>query len=144
LSPPFSAYFIETRRIEELALPAELMARRARKGESQMLSNYSEKPGAELEAEELRVPAKKTGSPDRRRSPGGKMMVVLALFCAGLAALFTLFPTIVSGLLSRKNGAAYLRPRISLGFALAGIGSLLLVASTATSALWPVAVGLGI
>jgi MFS transporter, DHA2 family, methylenomycin A resistance protein len=57
---------------------------------------------------------------------------------------FTLFPTIVSRLLSRKNGAAYLRPRISLGFALAGIGSLLLVTSTATSALWPVAVGLGI
>jgi MFS transporter, DHA2 family, methylenomycin A resistance protein len=69
----------------------------------------------------------------------------LGAFSTGLLITpFTLFHTIVSGLLSRKNGAAYLRPRISLGFALAGIGSLLLVASTVTSALWPVAVGLGI
>jgi MFS transporter, DHA2 family, methylenomycin A resistance protein len=69
----------------------------------------------------------------------------LGAFATGLLITpFTLFPTITGRLLSRKNGAPYLRTRISLGFALAGIGSLLLVASTATSALWPIAVGLGI
>ncbi|MBV9272827.1 MAG: MFS transporter [Verrucomicrobia bacterium] len=67
-----------------------------------------------------------------------------ALGAGLLITPFTLFPTIVSRLLSQKNGAAYLRSRISLGFALAGIGSLLLLASTLTSALWPVALALGI
>jgi DHA2 family methylenomycin A resistance protein-like MFS transporter len=56
---------------------------------------------------------------------------------------FTVGPTIVSLLLARKNGLPYLRPRISLGFALAGIGSAVLVASTFSPALWLVAVGLG-
>jgi RND family efflux transporter MFP subunit len=81
--------------MEELGLPAELMARWSRKGESQMLSNNSEKPVAELAVEELRVRAKKPDSPDRRRSPGKKIVVGLALFCAALGVL------ILSGIRSR-------------------------------------------
>ena len=57
---------------------------------------------------------------------------------------FTLFPTFASRLLSRKNGPRYLRPRISLGFALAAIGSAMLVVSSFIPALWPVPVGLGL
>jgi DHA2 family methylenomycin A resistance protein-like MFS transporter len=69
----------------------------------------------------------------------------LGAFSTGLVITpFTLFPTIVSRLLSRRNSLPYLRPRISLGFALAGIGSALLMASTFFPSLWLAATGLGI
>jgi DHA2 family methylenomycin A resistance protein-like MFS transporter len=69
----------------------------------------------------------------------------LGAFSTGLIITpFTLIPTIVSRLLGRRNGLPYLRPRISLGFALAGIGSAVLVWSTFLPALWLAATGLGI
>jgi MFS transporter, DHA2 family, methylenomycin A resistance protein len=69
----------------------------------------------------------------------------LGAFTAGVVITpFTLGPTIVSRLLSRRNGLPYMRPRISLGFALAAIGSGTLVAATFFPALWLIAIGLGI
>jgi MFS transporter, DHA2 family, methylenomycin A resistance protein len=69
----------------------------------------------------------------------------LGAFAAGAVITpFTLGPTIASRLLSHRNGLPYLRPRISLGFAVAAIGSATLVASTFFPALWLVAAGLGI
>jgi DHA2 family methylenomycin A resistance protein-like MFS transporter len=69
----------------------------------------------------------------------------LGAFAAGAVITpFTLLPTIVSRLLSNKNGLPYLRPRISLGFAIAGIGSGILVASAFLPTIWLIAAGLGI
>jgi MFS transporter, DHA2 family, methylenomycin A resistance protein len=69
----------------------------------------------------------------------------LGAFTAGAVITpFTLVPTIVSRLLGHRNGLPYLRPRISLGFAAAAIGSAVLVASTFFPALWLIAAGLGI
>jgi MFS transporter, DHA2 family, methylenomycin A resistance protein len=69
----------------------------------------------------------------------------LGAFTAGAVITpFTLGPTIVSRLLSQRNGLRYLRPRISLGFAIAGVGSAMLVASAFFPALWLIATGLGI
>jgi MFS transporter, DHA2 family, methylenomycin A resistance protein len=69
----------------------------------------------------------------------------LGALAAGLVITpFTLVPTIVSRLLSRRNGLPYLRPRIALGFALAALGSATLVAATFFPALWLIAIGLGI
>jgi MFS transporter, DHA2 family, methylenomycin A resistance protein len=69
----------------------------------------------------------------------------LGAFTAGAVITpFTLGPTIVSRLLGRRNGLPYLRPRISLGFAAAAIGSATLVASTFFPALWIIAAGLGL
>ena len=69
----------------------------------------------------------------------------LGAFTAGVVITpFTLGPTIVSRLLSRRNGLPYMRPRISLGFALAAIGAGTLVAATFFPALWLIAIGLGI
>ena len=69
----------------------------------------------------------------------------LGAFTAGAVITpFTLVPTIVSRLLGHRNGLRYLRPRISLGFAAAAIGSAALVASTFFPALWLTAAGLGI
>jgi MFS transporter, DHA2 family, methylenomycin A resistance protein len=69
----------------------------------------------------------------------------LGAFTAGAVLTpFTLGPTIVSRLLSRKNGLPYLRPRIFLGFAVAAIGSAALVASAFVPTLWLIAAGLGI
>lgn len=67
-----------------------------------------------------------------------------ALTAGAVITPFTLLPTIVSRLLGRRNGLPYLRPRISLGFAVAAIGSATLVASTFFPALWLIAAGLGI
>ncbi|MBV8275847.1 MAG: MFS transporter, partial [Verrucomicrobia bacterium] len=69
----------------------------------------------------------------------------LGAFTAGAVITpFTLVPTIVSRLLGHRNGLPYLRPRISLGFAIAGIGSATLVASAFLPSLWLIAIGLGI
>ena len=69
----------------------------------------------------------------------------LGAFTAGAVITpFTLVPTIVSRLLGHRNGLRYLRPRISLGFAAAAIGSAALVASTFFPALWLTAAGLGV
>src|SRR5258708_12183215 len=57
---------------------------------------------------------------------------------------FTLVPTIVSRLLCRRNGLPYLRPRISLRFALPAFGSAILVLSTFYPGLWLIATGLGV
>jgi DHA2 family methylenomycin A resistance protein-like MFS transporter len=69
----------------------------------------------------------------------------LGPFTAGIMITpFTLIPTIVSRLLGHRNGLPYLRPRISLGFAVAAIGSATLLATTFFPALWLIAIGLGI
>jgi DHA2 family methylenomycin A resistance protein-like MFS transporter len=69
----------------------------------------------------------------------------LGAFAAGAVLTpFTLVPTIVSRLLGRRNGLPYLRPRISLGFAIAAIGSAMLVASAFLPTLWLITAGLGI
>ena len=69
----------------------------------------------------------------------------LGAFAAGAVITpFTVVPTIVSRLLGHRNGLPYLRPRISLGFAAAAIGSAALVASTFLPSLWLIAAGLGI
>jgi len=69
----------------------------------------------------------------------------LGAFAAGAVITpFTIGPTIVSRLLTHKNGLPYLRPRISLAFAAAAIGSAALVASTFFPALWLIAAGLAI
>ena len=67
-----------------------------------------------------------------------------ALTAGAVITPFTLVPTIVSRLLGHRNGLPYLRPRISLGFAVAAIGSATLVASTFFPALWLIAAGLAI
>jgi len=69
----------------------------------------------------------------------------LGVFAAGAVITpFTLLPTIVSRVLSRRNGLPYMRPRIALGFAIAAIGSATLVAATFFPSLWLIAIGLGI
>lgn len=69
----------------------------------------------------------------------------MGAFATGLTITpFTLFPTIASRLLGERNGFPYLRPRISLGLALAAIGSGVLAISAFSTALWPVLVGLGL
>jgi len=71
--------------------------------------------------------------------------LALGPFAAGAVLTpFTLGPTIVSRLLSRRNGIPYLRPRISLGFALAALGAATLVTSAFVPTLWLIAAGLGI
>ena len=71
--------------------------------------------------------------------------LALGAFTAGVVITpFTLTPTIVSRLLGRRNGLSYLRPRIALGFALAAIGSAVLMSSTVYPNLWLIAVGLGL
>jgi MFS transporter, DHA2 family, methylenomycin A resistance protein len=71
--------------------------------------------------------------------------LALGAFTAGLVITpFTLVPTIVSRLLGRRNGLPYLRARISLGFALAAVGSAILVLSTFYPGLWLIVTGLGI
>jgi DHA2 family methylenomycin A resistance protein-like MFS transporter len=66
-------------------------------------------------------------------------------FATGLTITpFTLMPTIANRLLGKRNGTAYLRPRISLGLALAAIGSGVLVVPALSSAFWPVPIGLGL
>ena len=69
----------------------------------------------------------------------------LGSFAAGAVLTpFTLFPTIVSRLLSSRNGPRDLRPRISIGFAAAAIGSATLLATAFVPTLWLIAAGLGI
>jgi DHA2 family methylenomycin A resistance protein-like MFS transporter len=71
--------------------------------------------------------------------------LALGVFTAGVVITpFTLVPTITSRLLGRRNGLPYLRPRISLGFGLAAIGSAVLVLSAFYPALWLIATGLGL
>jgi DHA2 family methylenomycin A resistance protein-like MFS transporter len=71
--------------------------------------------------------------------------LALGAFTAGLVITpFTLVPTIVSRLLGRRNGLPYLRARISLGFALAAVGSAILVLSTFYPGLWLIATGLAV
>ena len=66
-------------------------------------------------------------------------------FATGLTITpFTLFPTIASRLLGKRNGIPYLRPRISLGLALAAIGCGILTVAALSTAFWPVPVGLGL
>jgi MFS transporter, DHA2 family, methylenomycin A resistance protein len=66
-------------------------------------------------------------------------------FATGLTITpFTLFPTVASRLLGKRNGPGYLRSRISLGLALAAFGSAILAAAVFSSALWPIPFGLGI
>jgi DHA2 family methylenomycin A resistance protein-like MFS transporter len=59
-------------------------------------------------------------------------------------APFTLFPTIASRLLGKRNGIPYLQARISTGLALAATGSAVLVVSALSAALWPTFIGLGL
>jgi DHA2 family methylenomycin A resistance protein-like MFS transporter len=71
--------------------------------------------------------------------------LALGAFTAGVVITpFTLGPTIVSRLLGRRNGLPYLRARISLGFALAAIGSAILALSTFYPGLWLIATGLSV
>jgi MFS transporter, DHA2 family, methylenomycin A resistance protein len=66
-------------------------------------------------------------------------------FATGLTITpFTLFPTIASRLLGKRNGIPYLRPRISLGLALAAIGSGVLGAGALSTTFWPIPIGLGL
>lgn len=66
-------------------------------------------------------------------------------FATGLVITpFTLFPTIASRLLGKRNGIRYLRARISPGLALAAIGCGVLVISALSTAFWPVPLGLGL
>jgi MFS transporter, DHA2 family, methylenomycin A resistance protein len=66
-------------------------------------------------------------------------------FATGLAITpFTLFPTIASRVLGKRNGVRYLRARISPGLALAAIGSGVLVISPLSTTFWPVPLGLGL
>ena len=66
-------------------------------------------------------------------------------FATGLTITpFTIFPTIASRLLGQRNGILYLRPRISLGLALAAIGTSVLLLGTLNTAFWPIPVGLGL
>src|SRR3984893_5399653 len=59
-------------------------------------------------------------------------------------APFTLFPTIASRLLGKRNGIPYLRARISTGLALAATGSAVLMVSALSTAIWPTLIGLGL
>jgi DHA2 family methylenomycin A resistance protein-like MFS transporter len=66
-------------------------------------------------------------------------------FATGLTITpFTLFPTVASRLLGQRNGIPYLRPRISLGLALAAIGTGVLVVAAMSTAFWPIPIGLGL
>jgi MFS transporter, DHA2 family, methylenomycin A resistance protein len=66
-------------------------------------------------------------------------------FATGLTITpFTLFPTMASRMLGKRNGIPYLRSRISLGLALAAIGSSVLTLSALCGAFWPIPVGLGL
>jgi MFS transporter, DHA2 family, methylenomycin A resistance protein len=72
-------------------------------------------------------------------------VLALGAFTAGLVITpFTLVPTITSRLLGRRNGVPYLRPRISLGFAIAAVGSAVLMLSTWLPALWLIVTALGL
>jgi DHA2 family methylenomycin A resistance protein-like MFS transporter len=69
----------------------------------------------------------------------------LDAFATGLTITpFTLFPTIASRLLGHRNGISYLRPRISLGLALAAVGASVLVIGALSTAFWPIPIGLGL
>jgi DHA2 family methylenomycin A resistance protein-like MFS transporter len=69
----------------------------------------------------------------------------MGAFATGLTITpFTLLPTVASRLLGERNGIPYLRPRISLGLALAAIGSGVLVVPALSTAFWPIPVGLGL
>jgi MFS transporter, DHA2 family, methylenomycin A resistance protein len=71
--------------------------------------------------------------------------LALGAFTAGLVITpFTLVPTITSRLLGRRNGVPYLRPRISIGFAIAAVGSAVLMLSTRFPSLWLIATALGL
>lgn len=66
-------------------------------------------------------------------------------FTTGLTITpFTLFPTLASRLLGKRNGIQYLRARISPGLALAAIGSGVLVSGSLSRAFWLVPLGLGL
>ncbi|HEX3446092.1 MAG TPA: MFS transporter [Chthoniobacterales bacterium] len=66
-------------------------------------------------------------------------------FATGLTITpFTIFPTIASRLLGQRNGIPYLRPRISLGLALAVVGTSVLLLGALNTAFWPIPVGLGL
>ena len=66
-------------------------------------------------------------------------------FATGLAITpFTLFPTIASRLLGKRNGVQHLRARISTGLALAAFGTCVLVISPLSTAFWPIPLGLGL
>jgi DHA2 family methylenomycin A resistance protein-like MFS transporter len=66
-------------------------------------------------------------------------------FTTGLTITpFTLFPTLASRLLGKRNGIQYLRARISPGLALAAIGSGVLVSGSLSGAFWLVPLGLGL
>jgi MFS transporter, DHA2 family, methylenomycin A resistance protein len=55
---------------------------------------------------------------------------------------FTLFPTLASRALSRRNGPRYIRVRLVSGFAVAVIGSVFLVLGTGQSGMWAIVTGL--
>jgi drug resistance transporter, EmrB/QacA subfamily len=57
---------------------------------------------------------------------------------------FTLFPTIASRMLGQRNGIPYLRPRVSLGLALAAIGTGVLVIGAFSMTFWAIPTGLGL
>jgi DHA2 family methylenomycin A resistance protein-like MFS transporter len=69
----------------------------------------------------------------------------MGAFAAGLTITpFTLLPTIASRLLGKRNGIPYLRPRISLGLALAAMGAAMLAAGALNGLFWLTPAGLGI
>ncbi len=66
-------------------------------------------------------------------------------FATGLTITpFTLLPTIASRMLGKRSAIPYLRSRISLGLALATIGSGVLALSALSGAFWPIPIGLGL
>jgi MFS transporter, DHA2 family, methylenomycin A resistance protein len=66
-------------------------------------------------------------------------------FATGLTITpFTLLPTMASRMLGKRSAIPYLRSRISLGLALAAIGSSVLALSALSGAFWPIPIGLGL
>ena len=71
-----------------------------------MLSNEPSKTRAELKTADVRVPASKTGSSSQRGAPRGRMIVLVAFICAGLAVL------IFSGVRSRIEAETGLEKKV--------------------------------
>ena len=69
----------------------------------------------------------------------------MGALAAGLTITpFTLLPTIASRLLGKRNGILYLRPRISLGLALAAMGATMLAVGALSRVFWLTPAGLGV